>query len=111
MPASEHFFVLPIVAARDGQPYIQLSNEHGQIAQLTMAQARNIAHDILVGCSRAEADAMIIRFFERSEFPKNAAGALLIDFRNFRAELDAEVVSRSQEDPDKLPGQENPPQE
>ena len=38
------FWVNGIVAQRDKQPYIQLSNEKGMIAQLTMAQARQVAH-------------------------------------------------------------------
>lgn len=106
MPTSEHFFVNGIVSARDNQPYVQLSNEHGMIAQLTMAQARNIANDIVVMCSRAEADAMIIKFFEKAEFPKGAAGALLVDFREFRLALDDEAVGRVAVDPDQTPGQD-----
>jgi len=89
-----------IVAARDKQPYLQLSNEDGMIAQLSMAQARNIAHDILVMCSRTEADAMILKFFTKAEFPENAAGALMVDFRDFRAQLDEEALETFRNDPD-----------
>lgn len=100
MATSEQFLVNGIVAATDGQPYIQLSNEHGIIAQLTMAQARQIAHDILIMCSRSEADAMIVRFFEHQHFPQGAAGQLLGDFREYRNQLDAEQVIHSVVDPD-----------
>ena len=90
-----NFWVNGIVAQRDKQPYIQLSNEKGMIAQLTMAQARQVAHDILVMASRTEADAMLIKFFDKQEFPKEAAGALLVDFREFRAGLDDEAIGHT----------------
>jgi len=91
---AEHFFVNGIVAARDKMPYIQLSNENGMIAQLTMAQAQQIAKDILVMATRTEADAMILKFFTRSDFPDEAAAHLMTMFRDFRAELDQEGIER-----------------
>ncbi len=92
--AGEHFFVNGIVAARDKQPYIQLANENGMIAQMSMAQARQVAQDILVMASRTEADAMIHLFFEKQQFPAEAGNALMVMFRDFRAELDAEAPER-----------------
>jgi len=75
-------------------PYIQLLNENGLIAQLDMAQARSIANDIVVQCSRAEADAMLVKFFDKNEFPPEAGAALLVDFREFRHELDMAEIGR-----------------
>ena len=92
------FWVSGIVAVRDKKPYIQLANEKGMIAQLSMSQTRQIAMDMLQMAARTEADAMIHQFFEKSEFPRGAADALMIGFRNFRAELDAEKAERSQDD-------------
>jgi hypothetical protein len=92
------FWVNGIVAVRDGKPYIQLSNEKGMIAQLSMSETRQIAMDMLVMASRTEADAMIHQFFRKEEFPQTAADAVMIDFRDFRAELDAEKVERSTDD-------------
>jgi hypothetical protein len=92
------FFVNGLVSTRDEQPYVQLSNEKGLIAQLTMGQARQIAHDIMLMCSRAEADAMIVRFFTKAKLPVEALGALLQDFRDFRHELDMEKVEHSESD-------------
>lgn len=94
------FWVNGIVSDRDKQPYVQLSNEKGMIAQLSMSQARKIAMDILVMASRSEADAMILKFFSAREFPEDAAGALLVLFRDFRHELDMEKVEGHCQDPD-----------
>lgn len=76
-------------------PYIQFSNEKGMVAQLTMSQARQVAEDILVMASRTEADAMLIKFFGKLEFPDAAAAALMQEFRDFRAQLDDEQVQHN----------------
>jgi hypothetical protein len=99
----EHFWVNGIVAQRDKQPYIQLANEHGMIAQLSMAQAQQIAKDILVMAARTEMDAMVLKFFDKMEYPQGAGAALMVELRDFRAALDEEVVEhtidRDQEPP------------
>ena len=95
-----NFWVNGIVAMRDKKPYIQLSNEKGVIAQLSMSETRQIAMDMLAMAARTEADAMILKFFEKSEFPVGAAAALMQEFRDFRAELDADPAMRS-EDPER----------
>lgn len=92
------FWVNGIVAVRDSKPYIQLSNENGMIAHLSMSETRQVAMDMLVMAARTEADAMILKFFRKSEFPDSAATALMQMFRNFRAELDAEVAQRSNDE-------------
>jgi hypothetical protein len=92
------FWVNGIVAVRDGQPYIQLSNEKGMIGQLSMSEARQVANDIVVMASRTEADAMLIKFFSKMEFPEGASVALMAEFRDFRAELDADKAVRSSAD-------------
>ncbi len=89
------FWVNGIVAARDGKPYVQLSNEKGMIAQLSMSQTRQVAMDMLQMAARTEADAMIHKFFAKAEFPQEAANAVMVDFRDFRADLDAEKTERS----------------
>jgi hypothetical protein len=86
------FWVNGIVSHRDNQPYIQLANEKGTFSQLTMKQARAIAFDILVMCSRTEADAMVFKFFHEMGLPPEGAGAMMIQFREFRAKLDDEVL-------------------
>jgi len=78
-----------IVAARDKRPYVVMFFK-GQRAQLSIADARNVAMDILQMASRTEADAMILKFFERNEFPSGAAAAIMKDFRDFRLEMDSE---------------------
>lgn len=92
------FWVSGIVAVRDGKPYIQLSNEKGMIAQLSMSETRQIAMDILVMAARTEADAMIHKFFAKEEFPAEASTAVMMGFRDFRAELDAEKAERSNDE-------------
>ena len=96
------FWVNGIVSVRDHQPYVQLANEQGMIAQLTMAQVRNIAMDMLQQAARAEADALIWKFCENEGFPPAAGSAMMQTFRDFRAELDQEVVQRKLSDPEGL---------
>lgn len=84
-----------IVARRDAMPYIKLFNGGAEICQLTMAQARNIAHDILTMCARTEADAMLYQFFFARDLPAEACGALMLDFREFRHALDSELVEKT----------------
>lgn len=91
---AEHLWVNGVVAVRDNMPYIQLSNENGMVAQLTMAQAQQVARDILVMAARTEMDAMVLKFFSKQEFPPGAGAALMMELRDFRAEQDAEEVER-----------------
>ena len=87
-----------LVAVRDKQPYIKLFKNGSPIAQMSMAQARNFAHDILTMCARTEADAMIHRFFAHQRIPQYA-DALMLEFRLFRHALDSEEVERTVETP------------
>ena len=89
------FWVNGVVAVRNGLPYVQLSNEKGIIAQLSMSETRQIAMDMLVMASRTEVDAMVIKFFSKFDLPKEAASGMLVEFRDFRAELDADKAERS----------------
>ena len=89
------FWVNGIVAVRDGKPYIQLSNENGMIAQLSMSETRQIAMDMLVMAARTEADALLHRFVKSKGLPDQMSGELMMLFRDFRAELDAEKAERS----------------
>jgi hypothetical protein len=91
--------VTGIVARRDGLPYLRLLM-NDQSVQVDMAQARNIAMDILQMCARTEADAMIHRFFNRQQYPEGAATALMLEFRDFRKELDDAKAETYQVDPD-----------
>lgn len=71
---------------------IVLLTVSGQQAFLTVAQARKIAADIVQLASRAEADAMIYKYFDSEKFPVGAAKDLMDRFRLFRHELDTEAV-------------------
>lgn len=83
-----------IVAVRDGKPYVQLSNENGIIAQFSISEARQIANDIVTMASRTEADAMIHQFFAKRGLPAEASGQLMVEFRDFRHELDMNKAER-----------------
>jgi hypothetical protein len=101
-PSSEtlqHVFVDGIVAQRDKEPYVRLTVGSGG-AQLTIAEAHKIATDILTMAARTEADAMILRFFSKAEFPDGAAAAIMLDFRTFRLEQDRKIVEGVVVDPD-----------
>lgn len=88
------FWVNGIVSQRDKQPYIQLSNENGMIAQLTMSQARQIAMDMLVMASRAEVDAMVHEFC--AAISPELSNQMMFAFREYRAKLDADKAERSE---------------
>src|SRR6266567_2801004 len=88
-----------IVSRRDKRPYVQIDID-GRLAQLSVAQARSVAMDIFLQASRAEADAMLHKFFAKQTFPEGANAALMVEFREFRSELDAEQVERTETDPD-----------
>ena len=77
-----------IVSIRDKQPYVQLFKGENIICQLTMSEARQIAHNILLLAARTEADAMIHKFFDKAQFPVGASQAIMFEFRDFRARLD-----------------------
>jgi hypothetical protein len=88
-----------IVAQRDNQPYLMLTLGKER-AQMSMAQARNIARDIERMCSRTEADAMLVNFFQKTlDSPPDAIAHLMVLFREFRSQLDAEPVETFQSEP------------
>lgn len=88
------FWVNGIVSARDKQPYVQLSNEKGMIAQLTVGQARSIAFDILQMAARTEVDAMVHGFCAEQGSPET--GAMLMHyFREYRAKIDQEKIEKA----------------
>ena len=90
-----------VVAKDDKQPYLQISStDKGPLAQLTMAQARSVAIDILQMCARTEADAMIWKFIHEEKLPEQLGTALMYKFRDFRAQLDDEEVATSRSDPE-----------
>lgn len=94
------FWVQGIVAARDGKPYVQLSNDKGMIGQFTIAEARSVAMDLIRSASYAEADAMLHGFFNKMDFPQQALGALMMEFRDFRHALDMEKVDSNYSEPE-----------
>lgn len=92
-----------IVAVKDKKPYVQIELDNSVIAQMSMAEARSFANDIILQCSRVEADAMIVKFFKSHDLPDGALAALMKDFRDFRFSLDMEPVGKFISDPDTEP--------
>jgi hypothetical protein len=95
-----NILICGIVSSRDHLPYIQISTERGVLSQLSIAEARKVALDILQLSARSEADAMIWKFFHKAEFPDGSVAALMHDFRDFRAALDDEAVTGTRVDPE-----------
>src|SRR5579862_6503284 len=91
MSERQNIGVEGIVAARNQQPYVVLTLD-GARAQLTVAAARSIASDLLIQAARIEADAMLIKFFGKMDFPDGALAVLMKEFRDYRSQLDAEKV-------------------
>jgi uncharacterized protein (DUF885 family) len=83
-----------IVAAQDKMPYVTVLIDGQTVIQLTIAQARSIAADIVQMAARTEADAMIHQFFSAKGFPRGAGAALMKEFREFRRKLDAEMLKK-----------------
>jgi hypothetical protein len=98
-PGDTHIFVDGIVAARNKEPYIRLT-VNGEKAQLSIAEAHKVANDLLKVAARTEADAMILRFFDKKDFPEGAGAALMQDFRFFRQTQDEKPVEGTVVDPD-----------
>jgi hypothetical protein len=94
-----HTFVDGIVAARNREPYVRVVI-NGEKAQLSIAEAKKVAGDILITAARTEADAMVFRFFDKQEFPSGAATAIMKEFRHFRQMQDEKPVQGSATDPD-----------
>lgn len=90
-----NLWVNGIVSNRDSQPYVQLSNEKGMIAQLSIAEARVIAQDILTMAARTEVDAMVWGWAEHCGLPQEAAADLVTSFREYRAKVDDERVQHT----------------
>lgn len=90
--------VVGLVSQRDKRPYVQLLIDDKVSAQLTVAEARQIAGDLQRMAARAEADSTIFTFFERQQFPEGAGAAVMMDLREFRRMLDAEIPTRPDDD-------------
>jgi len=91
MSELQNISVEGIVAARNNEPYVVLFIGAAR-AQITIADARKIAADIVQMASRTEADAMIVKFFANQKLPQASVVRLMKDFRDFRLALDAEPV-------------------
>ena len=96
---STHITVDGIVAARDKEPYVRLI-VNGEKAQITIAEAHKIANDLLKTAARTEADAMLFRFFQKWDFPEEAAVTFMQDFRYYRQMQDDKPVDQNITDPD-----------
>lgn len=81
-----------IVARATGEPCVHLKIDGKLIAQLTVTEARSIGSDLMLCASRAEADAMLVRFWKselgNNDLSEKALYSLLIQFRDFRLGLD-----------------------
>lgn len=105
-PTGINIIVNGIVAARNGQPYVQLMTDRRMVAQFTIAEARSVALDLMRSASYAETDAMLHGFFEKMGLPQAALAGLLYEFRDFRFKLDTARVETRHSDPDT--GEEKP---
>lgn len=88
-----------IVSKRTKEPLVEIRKDRELIAQMSMAQARNIAMDILQMCSRTEADAIIHKFFADKGIPEYEGSMIMLDFREFRNKLDNEEIETFVETP------------
>jgi hypothetical protein len=97
MSNDTHVSVEGIVAARNKEPYVRLT-VNGEQAQLSMAEAQKIAKDLLVMAAWTEADAMVLKFFDKKDFPDGAGAALMREFRDYRKAHDAQPVRQKKVD-------------
>jgi hypothetical protein len=98
-PGDTHVFVDGIVAQRNHEPYVRLV-VNGEAAQLSIAEAHKIAHDLLIIAARTEADAVVLGFFSDQKFPTGAAAAVMQQFRFFRLRQDEKPVEGKVVDPE-----------
>jgi hypothetical protein len=95
--------VVGIVSNRDKQPYVQLLNGEQIVVQLSMAQTRQVAMDMLIMASRTECDGMIFDFCEQNGLGFEAAGSMMLMFRDYRAKYDREQPERPPDQEGGLP--------
>jgi hypothetical protein len=89
-----------LVASQSKEPRVEIAIGEA-VTQLSIAEARKVAADIVQMAARTEADAMIHRFLKAQQFPEGANIAVMLEFRKFRLALDAEAVEGFQIDPDR----------
>lgn len=91
-----HIFLNGIVSHRTNLPLVQI-DVNGRMVLIDVAQARQVASDIYLAASRAEADAVILKFLEDPDLSPEQnlqkSGQAMVMFRNFRAELDEKADS------------------
>lgn len=79
-----NIWVETLVSHRTGQPLVQIA-WYDHTGQLTPAEARDLARNLLDAASIAEADAGLVRFLkERVGLEHNAAGTMLNELREYR---------------------------
>lgn len=79
-------WVETLVSQRTGQPLVQIA-WHDHTAQMTPAEARDLARNLLDAASIAEADAGLVRFLkERVGLEFAGAAQMLGELREYRAE-------------------------
>jgi hypothetical protein len=94
-----HIRVEGIVAASNREPFVILTMD-GVRAQLNIAEALKVAHDLQRLAANTEADAMLINYFKDHELPETALAALLHDFRDFRLRQENKPTDGTIENPD-----------
>ena len=85
-PSYEQVVINSGVAGRTQEPYVTFGMT-APVAQISTAQARELAHHILAAADAAESDAFLLTWIDgRSEPPLDGRqrAAILTDFRAFR---------------------------
>jgi len=84
-----------IISAQTGEPKIEF-RWSAQICQMTVAEAQDFAHTVLLVVAAAEADAFLFNFIAGQVGAGPAAGAqMLVAFRQFRDRLADEPDRRA----------------
>jgi hypothetical protein len=90
------FHVNTIVSRRTGDGLLDVV-WFGQAAQIDVVKAREIAWILLEAASAAQTDEMFVRFaHEKIGVPREAATAMLQDFRDYRAEKPRSLVDHKE---------------
>lgn len=85
MTVEKQFWVRSIYGSKTRQPIVVFTTPGGEEDQMTPAEARDLAFNLLTGAEAADQDGFIIEFFmDKMQLDKEHAAFILGEFREWR---------------------------
>ena len=85
MTLEKQFWVRSMYGSKTRQPIVVFTVPGGETVQMTPAEARDLAFNLLTGAEAADQDGFIVEFFkEKMRLEEEQAAMVLGDFRVWR---------------------------